>query len=274
MFWIVSYPKSGNTWMRAIVSSLFYSEEGFFNFELFKSIPNFEKKENYYFIRKFNKNDFNNISDLKIISKYRLEAQKKANIINGDFAFFKTHSANIDVDNFKYTSNETTLGVIYLTRDPRDIVLSLSHHKGSTIDEIIKLMIDEGAIYNVQFPNILSSWNHHYRSWLNLNVPKLIIKYEDLSKNTEKVLWNIVNFFQKNYKLEFKNIEKKISNILQSTNFDTLQEYEKKFGFNEARNGFFFRKGKINQWRKELSQKEINIIEEAFKDVMNELGYL
>ena len=33
ILWIASYPKSGNTWMRAIISSLFFSNNGKFSFE-------------------------------------------------------------------------------------------------------------------------------------------------------------------------------------------------------------------------------------------------
>ena len=39
IFWIASYPKSGNTWIRAIIASLFFSNDGLFKFELFKNIP-------------------------------------------------------------------------------------------------------------------------------------------------------------------------------------------------------------------------------------------
>ena len=33
IFWIASYPKSGNTWVRALVSAYYYSSDGIFNEE-------------------------------------------------------------------------------------------------------------------------------------------------------------------------------------------------------------------------------------------------
>ena len=36
IIWLSSYPKSGNTWMRAIISSLFFTEDGVFDFGLFE----------------------------------------------------------------------------------------------------------------------------------------------------------------------------------------------------------------------------------------------
>ena len=34
ILWIASYPKSGNTWIRALISTYLYSESGDFNFSL------------------------------------------------------------------------------------------------------------------------------------------------------------------------------------------------------------------------------------------------
>ena len=274
IFWIASYPKSGNTWIRAIIASLFFSNDGLFKFELFKNIPNFERKENYKFVKSLNKSDYIKLNNLKIVSKYRLEAQKRVEINHGNVAFFKTHSANIFIDKFPYTNEEITLGLIYIVRDPRDIVISYRYHKNSTNDKIINLMLNEKAIYNENNPQILSSWNHHYNSWYNLKVPKLIIKYEDLLYNTEDSLRNIIDYFYVNYKFKISNLEKKIKNILDSTSFKKLQKHEKIFGFNEAKKGNFFREGKSMQWKKELTKEQRNKIEKAFKENMVILGYL
>ena len=46
IFWIASYPKSGNTLVRAIISSLFFSEDGVFNFEMLRNINQFDTISN------------------------------------------------------------------------------------------------------------------------------------------------------------------------------------------------------------------------------------
>ena len=38
IIWIASYPKSGNTWIRSIISSYFFSDTGEFNFDLLGNI--------------------------------------------------------------------------------------------------------------------------------------------------------------------------------------------------------------------------------------------
>ena len=51
IIWVASYPKSGNTWIRAILSSLFYSKNGLFDFKLFEKIANFDHPDKYEFIK-------------------------------------------------------------------------------------------------------------------------------------------------------------------------------------------------------------------------------
>ena len=136
IFWVVSYPKSGNTWMRSILSSLIFSKDGKFQFELLKNIQHFDLLKNYNFLKKINIGDYNNLNNLKILSKYWLEAQKKYND-TGNFTIFKTHSSNVKIYNYEYTNIDNTLGFIYLVRDPRDIAISYSKHLNKSIDETI-----------------------------------------------------------------------------------------------------------------------------------------
>ena len=80
--------------MRAIIASLFFTETGKFeDFSLLSTVPNFEISQRILFIRKYNINDYNNLSDLSILSKYWHEIQKESlKSIKGN-CFFKTHNA-------------------------------------------------------------------------------------------------------------------------------------------------------------------------------------
>ena len=112
--------------------------------------------------------------------------------------------------------------------------------------------------------------------------PKIVIKYESLLEDPKKIIYMLINFFEKNYSIKFNNLEKIVSNILKSTNFENLQNHEKKHGFNEAsyfffREGlaeYFFRKGKARQWENDLTNYQIKNIEKNFRSTMNELNYL
>ena len=283
IFWIASYPKSGNTWMRAILTSLFFTKDGIFFFDLFNSTSIFEHAERFEFVKELNFKDYNKLSELEVLSKYWIEGQKKT-VIKGDFAFFKTHHACINYGSNNFASTNNTLGAIYMIRDPRDVVVSYSQHIGKKIDETIYLMKKIGAstLYktgsntkNKKYFSYISSWDDNIKSWENVPFPKMIIKFEDLLDNPKQIIIDIIDFFKKNYNVNFSNIDKKIKNIVDTTNFEKLRNFENENGFLEAtKHSKFFREGKKKQWQKILTPEQTKEIEKYFNDIMKKYNYL
>ena len=138
IFWIASYPKSGNTLLRSIISSIFFTNDGLFNFKLLKNIPIIESTINLEFIKKNHPRDYINKHNLEVLSKYWQAIQSRENLgFNSDFLFVKTHHALSKVFNHSFTSDSCTRGIIYVVRDPRDVVLSYAHHFNSSIEKSI-----------------------------------------------------------------------------------------------------------------------------------------
>ena len=77
IFWLSSYPKSGNTLLRSILISLFFTNDGIFNLNMINKIEQFEKIGLIYKNRNIFKNDLKKINNLDIFYKYILELQKK-----------------------------------------------------------------------------------------------------------------------------------------------------------------------------------------------------
>ena len=287
IFWISSYPKSGNTLVRAIVTSLFFSKDGRFNLEQLKHTTQFEKRDRLNLIKKINKEDFANLDQLKILSKYWLTLQKKENMkISQGFGFIKSHSSYVAISNNWFTNSSNTAGYIYIIRDPRDVAISWAKHANLTYDNSIDFMIDfnsciEWAQTNSELPEhvkprcFLSSWDEHVSSWTrnDLLVPKLILKYEDLVYKKKDVFNDIVNFFEKNFHIKFNLTKIKTNNIIETTGFQELKSQERKFGFTEAQSSNFFRSGEKNQWKNVLNNEQINKLENKFRDFMNKFGY-
>ena len=141
IIWIASYPKSGNTWLRSIIASLLYTNDGIFDFNLIKKIKQFPTRN--YFLG-FTKN-FNDINE---ISKFWLLAQDKINLTK-EIKFFKTHNLNCAVNNNSFTNRSHTLGTIYVVRDPRNLVDSIKNHYNKDNDEDAKKYLQEdGNPYN------------------------------------------------------------------------------------------------------------------------------
>ena len=287
IFWISSYPKSGNTLVRALITSLFFSIDGKFQFDQLKHTTQFETRNILNSIRKWNEEDFLNLDQLKVLSKYWLTLQKKENMkINKGFGLVKSHSSYVAILNNWFTNSSNTAGYIYIVRDPRDVAISWAKHANITFDESINFMLGfnsciEWVQANSELPEhikprtFLSSWDEHVKSWVNndLLVPKLILKYEDLVYKKKEVLDNIVSFFEKNFQINFKLTKMRINNIIKTTDFKMLKFQEKLIGFEEAQSGAFFRKGTKNQWKNNLDVKQINKLENKFRDFMHKFGY-
>ena len=110
----------------------------------------------------------------------------------------------------------------------------------------------------------------------------MFIKYEDLLQHTQQTLNKIMDFFLENYNIKFNHKEKLIKNIIETTSFESFKKFEKKQGFNEApyfyfKSGiaeFFFRVGKSQQWKNELTNEQLKDIENSFSEILQELEYI
>lgn len=277
--WLASYPKSGNTWMRSIISALLYSEDGVFNFNLLRKIDQFPEKKHF-------KDLVKNLGNFNEIKKNWILAQDKINL-DGEVKLLKTHQGNYKVENDNFTNKENTLATIYIVRDPRSLVESISNHYTLSVDEAFKFLITPRIIGNHKgwdenqggLLNLLGKWNDHYRSWTKHKNDLLLIKYEDLIKKPETELSKVIKFLKKY--LKFETNENKNKKILETTTFDNLKNMEKKGEFFEnAPNKLtknkvdFFHLGPKNKWQNTLDKQIIDIIEKDFKKEMMELGYL
>jgi len=273
--WVASYPKSGNTWMRAILTSLFYSKDGIFDFTLLPKIDQFEKLQYFDFVKDINIDDYKRLDELPTISKYWAEAQQR--ITSKELIFFKTHSCNYSHNNLNYTNQIKTRGGIYIIRDPRDVAVSYSKFIGESIDMTIEYMLGQSRQIwnqNKSLGIILSRWDYHVASWLNLKAPIIFIRYEDLLEKTEKILNELINFLTKELKIKIDVNQKKIDNIIKSTSFNLLKQKEEKEGFREAsKSSAFFREGKSKQWKNDLNEKQISKIETNFSEAMKKFNY-
>ena len=271
ILWIASYPKSGNTWVRSLITTYLYSENGEFNFDLLDKIPKFTQDK--YFTPLV---DLNSLKEDSLkISQYWLPAQLRINL-NGEINFFKTHNACVSYNNKWFTDEKNTAGYIYVVRDPRAVACSNASHLNYTIEESVNDLIDENLVGyngNYKLAEIPSSWKLNYLSWKKRKKYNgIIVRYEDLFDNTEEEFKKILIFIKKFIKIDID--QKKLSKVVKTCNFSNMKVLEDKYGFKEAEKNKFFRKGTKNSWQNELNENLKKKIEINFKDEMVQLGYL
>ena len=192
IIWLASYPKSGNTLLRSILASYFYSNDGLLKFENLNKITQFPLSQQFMSLGV-------DINDDKEVFKNFINVQKLINQEKGKIRFFKTHSSLSRVYDNNFTDLHNTLGVIYIVRDPRNVVSSVAHHYNLSIDEAIDTMLDKNRFMDKTTKNLrvfLGSWNFNYNSWKNLlNQNKfLLIKYEDLTNKKKTFLLKIFKY--------------------------------------------------------------------------------
>ena len=276
IIWLASYPKSGNTWIRVFLNSLFYTKNNDSDINNL-SIGQFPNRKHFENITK-------NIDDINEFSKNCINAQLKLNLSN-ETRFLKTHHAYWQNEKYKFTDVQTTLGVIYIVRDPRNVITSLKNHFNfDNYNEALKFLLDDRKVIGIKnskreadLPHIISSWKNHFNSWKKMSKNYLLIKYENLINSPEIEFQKITNYLEKLLNKKFE--KKKFLDAIEKSNFDNLKKKEKANGFIEApiflsKSNLFFNMGPKNDWRKLLDKQISEQIERKFKAEMLELNYL
>ena len=283
IFWIASYPKSGNTWIRTLLSAYYFSSDGVFQENLIKNIGQFPEKRHF--------KDFN--YDQKIVTdttKLWVRAQEKINL-EKKLIFFKTHNAFGNVNGNSFTDQNNSVGAVYIVRDPRNVITSLKNHYELDDNKAYSWMCNEkNYLYDVdnfaedgysdfQF---IGSWSTNYKSWkIQKKIPIKIIKYEDLLNQTYFVIKDLLEFINSLTKNESKVNKEKLKKAVNSTLFEKLKDNEEKEGFSEAvmskkekKKISFFNLGPKNDWTKILDKNLTEKIEQAFEESMKDLNYI
>lgn len=272
ILWLASYPKSGNTWLRAFITNY---------------MRNPAEPTAINDLRRFNLGDglaevFERVAgrparelSTEDIQRLRPKVHKMFAESGPATVFVKTHNAFAYIDDIPTITPELTAGAVYVIRNPLDVAVSYSHHNGITTDRAVEAMGNQDThqpTHGNQIVQFISSWSAHVRSWLTApGLNPFVMRYEDMHRKPDQVFRRLLQFIQ-------VPIDKqRLTRAISFSSFKTLSAQEKATGFVEtspASDGVFFRKGKIGAWREELTAGQAERLIADHREVMAEHGYL
>tara|TARA_B100001027_G_C16259045_1_gene328450 strand:+ start:1304 stop:2152 length:849 start_codon:yes stop_codon:yes gene_type:complete len=281
IIWLSSYPKNGNTWLRSLISAYYFTNDGLFQGD--KQLINISQ----FPIKKYFENFKYDLTKAGDTTRLWVAAQEKINF-DKKVKFFKTHNALVKIGPNDFTNKKNTLGGIYIVRDPRNVLDSMSRHFQISHNKALQVMQNENNFtYDFKKKNdysdyqFISSWEKNYQSWkYNKLIPIKFLKYEDLLEETFFVFKEIIEFIDKltNNKKGFNR--EKAKNAVKSTSFENLKKIEETNRFSESiisrkkeKKIPFFHLGPKNKWQKNFDTKFVEKLNNIFEKNLVELDY-
>lgn len=269
--WLASYPKSGNTWLRAFLANLVANRA---DPVALNDLPRYAQDE-------ANPELFGALagrpsSELCVDEIAALRPQVHAAIAQRarSTCFVKTHNMAGSFDGHPLHNWDVTAGAICVVRNPLDVAVSMTHHFGIGLNEAIERLGDENVatLNDAQFvTQILGSWSLHVKSWADIHNDRfLVLRYEDLIGKPAKPFATIAKL------VGLGQDRARVERAIRHAGFQSLASMEKKHGFIEAsgEGARFFRKGSINEWRETLSREQVQRVINAHRQQMQRFGYM
>ena len=264
--WIASFPRSGNTWLRALITT--YMNDG--DSDINAIMQTGDKQPEYYEgivkapIFEWSMTDQ---ALIKPAAMMRMLEDAGGNLM------LKTHDCNFDLSGVAQIPHKLTRCAIYIARDPRDVALSfLNHYNMDSQQAAVERMLDSSFL--TRYPNKglfvpQLSWQIHIQSWMRaLPYPVYTLRYEDLLSDPVKIFSEVVNFLKLDYD------EQRLIKSIEACSFERMKKQEQKEGFREGVGQTFFHKGQAKRWEKELDPELVSLINKTCHNEMQSLNYL
>ena len=272
IWWLASYPKSGNTWLRAILATLASGRPVDINAMAFLG-PHAASRSRFDRALGLDSANLSHEQELglrpRVYEILGAEAERSL--------YCKTHDACLPTPaGDPLFPAAATRGAVYVVRDPRAVAVSSVHFMARSIDETIAAMDNprEGFAgptrrLSQHLRQSLLRWCEHVESWLAAPFPVHLLRYEDMLADPHATVRAVAAF------LGLSASDADISLAVEATSFARLQEQEREAGFAESPRHAtaFFREGRADGWRRALTPAQAGRIVAAHGQVMRRLGY-
>jgi Sulfotransferase domain len=242
--YLVSYPRSGNTWTRFLVGNLLNPDDP-------ATFDNLEQR----------------VAEIYFNPDHELRKLPRPRLLKSHEAFHPRYPR-----------------VIYIVRDPRDVAVSFYHHNVKwrnipddyPMDEFIPRFIQ------AEFDPWWGSWGDNVKSWMVMRrgMPTfMMLRYEDLQADPVRELLKVALFLQQAGFPQIDASPETLAKAVALSSPERMRELEKKQAAHYAQlkktrqDKPFVRSAKSGGWKTTLSSAAVSLIEAAWAPVMIEAGY-
>jgi hypothetical protein len=263
IYWLASYPKSGNTWVRCLISSIRAGGAVPDLKRLGDAIPS---AANCALLEKILDIPTSDLTAAELAG-LRVDAYRQR-AFDGD-SILKVHDA-YDPELFPA---DVSAGTVLIVRDPRDVAPSLAHHMNIDLDLAIRKLASADFVLTSRLTlaaQRLGSWSAHTRSWLEQKAgPLLVLRYEDLLADPIRRTTDLCRFLGLNAGTGV------VSRAVNACRFESLQAAEESGGFPEKcpYQDRFFRRGCAGGWRDSLTCEQAARILRDHRVMLERIGY-
>ena len=274
IYWLASYPKSGNTWFRSFLANLLEGGDSPIDINALDSGDIASSRGWLDEVLGFDtaELDADEVDRLRPIV-YRWSAA------HNETEYHKIHDAYWYLeDGQPLVSREATLGALYLLRNPLDVAPSYANHRTVGIDQAIDAMRDCNHALNhfvvgsqSQTRQKMFDWSSHVLSWVDAEgLDCRVLRYEDMLANSMAEFAGAAAF------LGLPDDRERVARAVRFSDFAELRRQEAEKGFRERppKVGTFFRQGQSGNWRETLSDEQVARIIADHGEVMRRFGYL
>lgn len=272
LIWIASYPKSGNTWMRAFLANYLLDRGDGGAVPLLELVKVTAKDANVEGIGQFAERPLVELPPREVYLARQRYLESLAALPTPTLV--KTHLPMGAMFDVPFIPGELTRCAIHIVRNPLDLVISYADHMGQSLEEAAEAIASHRTVLGFsdeRIPQFLGNWSLHVRSWMEAEgFPLLRLRYED-------ILDDPVGSFTRALELIGAPVEQsRLERAVAASRFDKLRAQEAAEGFIERQDGQerFFRKGTKGHWRDELPPALAERIVAEHGEVMRALGYL
>jgi hypothetical protein len=266
LYWLASYPKSGNTWLRVFLDNLRSGSGQPADINDIRTGDLASRRGWLDEVLGFDTADLTQDE----IDRLRPEVYRWSGKSRAKIGYRKIHDAyTMSASGEPLIPHEGTLGAVYVVRNPLDVAPSYAHHEDCSMGDLGFCMARTYG--HSQVRQRVLSWSAHVASWVD--APGLqveVVRYEDMWSYPEQTFTRVAEF------LGLPSDPVRVGRAIAFSQFSELRQQEEESGFAERSRHTtrFFRRGEAGGWRDTLAPEQMKQIITDHRAMMRRFGYL